>query len=79
MWFAGNCSVLEYLEEWRQLSCSRAENSAAGLGTQAAGSAGRMAKFFPSFICVTIHWALQAPVGSGSPPEMITAAVELKD
>lgn len=55
MWFAGNCSVLEYLEEWRQLSCSRAENSAAGLGTQAAGSAGRMAKFFPSFICVTIH------------------------
>lgn len=55
MWFAGNCSAREYLKEWRQLSCSRAENSAAGRGTQAAGSADRMAKFLPSFIYVTIH------------------------
>lgn len=53
------CSVLEYLEEWKQPGCCRAENSTAGLGTQVAGSAGWIAKFFPAFIYLTNHWAHQ--------------------
>lgn len=51
MWFAGNCSVLEYLDEWRQLSCSRAEDSAGGLGPRLQGQLVRwLSSFLPSFM-----------------------------